>query len=600
MAWQNPVETLEPSGLKTSQAEEDAYTLELEKTIAALERERNSLRGYNRKLKGSLADQRRVIRELETHNQDLLNSTSWRVTRPMRAAAQAYRSLGREVWRLLGGSTAPETPVDPEVEAFRRDGFILPFHLFTRAQCDLIIKHNRLNDPDRQKQTKGRGATDRFFYDVTTRPAILDRVKRILGDDIVWWGTRVIRREPNQIHCWHTDIESSAPDGRFVSVWVGLCGTQRDSGLKLISRSHQFGKPIQQEVHERGSRRGEATDDMVAEWARALDPQAALVQPDIADGQAIVFDGRLWHASHNVSSEVRVALLLQYAAADMPISSPDPNHLEWPFRYTDEELPRVLVSGRTETKTLPPPPAAPRRYEKPITTNVHFGEGFLPGKEGWKPYKLFRGPTPSIDFMKAHVSVLSPGYCPHPPHCHVEEELLIVLDGEAEIVLPDGPNVEGARVERLLPGGFGYYPAYRYHTIRNVSSAPVTYLMFKWQGPPVEVADPLQTVVRDIGGRTARPSEKPRSMEVLFQGPTAYLGKLHAHVTDLQPGAGYEPHADKYDVAILVFSGQVETLGQTVGPGASIWYSAGQLHGMRNVGSERARYLVLEFHGAKA
>lgn len=88
-------------------------------------------------------------------------------------------------------------------------------------------------------------------------------------------------------------------------------------------------------------------------------------------------------------------------------------------------------------------------------------------------------------------------------------------------------------------------------------------------------------------------------MRRLFEGPTAYLGKLHAHVTDLQPGAGYPPHKDKYDVAILVFSGTVETLGKTVGPGGSIYYAAGESHGMRNVGDEPTRYLVFEFHRAK-
>jgi quercetin dioxygenase-like cupin family protein len=84
-----------------------------------------------------------------------------------------------------------------------------------------------------------------------------------------------------------------------------------------------------------------------------------------------------------------------------------------------------------------------------------------------------------------------------------------------------------------------------------------------------------------------------------FEDPTAYLGKLHAHVTDLQPGAGYPAHEDKYDVAILVFSGSVETLGKRVGPGGSIYYAAGEPHGMRNAGDQPARYLVFEFHGPK-
>ena len=86
---------------------------------------------------------------------------------------------------------------------------------------------------------------------------------------------------------------------------------------------------------------------------------------------------------------------------------------------------------------------------------------------------------------------------------------------------------------------------------------------------------------------------KPNAAAV---GPTTFLGKLHAHVTTLQPGAGYEPHVDAYDVAILTLSGTVETLGDRVGPDTVIYYAAGEAHGMRNVGSGVARYLVFEFH----
>ena len=84
---------------------------------------------------------------------------------------------------------------------------------------------------------------------------------------------------------------------------------------------------------------------------------------------------------------------------------------------------------------------------------------------------------------------------------------------------------------------------------------------------------------------------------LLFESPTVHLGKLHAHITDLQPGAGYPPHADAYDVAIVVLSGQVETLRPKIEPFSVIYYSAGETHGMKNVGDTVARYLVFEFHG---
>ena len=100
----------------------------------------------------------------------------------------------------------------------------------------------------------------------------------------------------------------------------------------------------------------------------------------------------------------------------------------------------------------------------------------------WKPYRMFNGATPIVEELSCHASVLSPGYTPHPPHAHEEEELLIALQGEAELIISDGPSTDYARTERLSPGSFIYYPAGQYHTIRNSGVSPITYLMFKWRG----------------------------------------------------------------------------------------------------------------------
>jgi oxalate decarboxylase/phosphoglucose isomerase-like protein (cupin superfamily) len=59
---------------------------------------------------------------------------------------------------------------------------------------------------------------------------------------------------------------------------------------------------------------------------------------------------------------------------------------------------------------------------------------------------------------------------------------LIVLDGQADLIIPDGLDDANARTEHLQKGSFVYYPAYQHHTIRNCSSKPITYLMFKWRG----------------------------------------------------------------------------------------------------------------------
>jgi hypothetical protein len=90
--------------------------------------------------------------------------------------------------------------------------------------------------------------------------------------------------------------------------------------------------------------------------------------------------------------------------------------------------------------------------------------------------------------------------------------------------------------------------------------------------------------------------ELPFEIRKVFDFPTRHLKKLHCHVSLLQPGASYKAHRDRHDVAILLLKGVVETLGQTVEPFGVVYYAAGELHGMKNIGDAPAWYLVFEFH----
>jgi hypothetical protein len=69
-------------------------------------------------------------------------------------------------------------------------------------------------------------------------------------------------------------------------------------------------------------------------------------------------------------------------------------------------------------------------------------------------------------------------------------------------------------------------------------------------------------------------------------------------LTELQAGAGYVKHADAHDVAIVVLSGSVETMGRRFGRRGVIYFPAREMHDMKNPGSATARYLVFEFHGS--
>jgi len=223
-------------------------------------------------------------------------------------------------------------------------------------------------------------------------------------------------------------------------------------------------------------------------------------------------------------------------------------------------------------------------------------------KEPWKPNHFFCGLTPNQLELSCHASALIQNHCPHPPHVHEEEELLFLLGGEVEITLPSMAD-SSQQHKRLQPGQFVYYPAMFPHTIRAVSDEPANYLMFKWS------SDRLDTSAGTYKGyeqyqitspEQEHPHVKGYFSELLFQAPTAHLDRLHCHMTRLAPGSGYPAHADHHDIAIVFLSGECESLGQHVGPNSILFYAAGESHGIKNIGTTDACYLVFEFHSHKS
>ena len=487
---------------------------------------------------------------------------------------------------------------------FERDGYLGPVGLLAPAECRRLVDYLARTDvPAPAVWSKGRAVHERYLFDIATQPAILDCVANLLGDDVVLWGVSAVRRKPGDVHPWHSDIESSAQAGGFVSVWIGVEHTSRDSSLRLIRASHRSGTSVQEARAAHGIGRDAATPKTLLKLARECAPDAELVEPEMADGDGIFFDGRLWHGTDNRSrSDERLALVLQFAAAQSRVRIPDWSELDWPFRLRDEPQPPVILvrgSDRNGSNTVVPPPPLPPADAPAVRTATHAFDFPLDDPEPekpWRPFPAFRGPTRTCTDMSCHASVLAEGRSPHPPHAHVEEELLIPLHGEVEVVIANGPVDAEPRTERLRPGSFVYYPAWQHHTVRNPGARSVAYLMLKWRTAEWGAGNELGTEV--VRFEDVAPPDGARAFwtKPLLDGPTGCLGKLHAHATVLAPGAGYEPHVDAHDVAIVMLEGTIETLGRKVVPHSVVYCSAGEPHGMRNIGPDPARYVVFELH----
>ena len=86
---------------------------------------------------------------------------------------------------------------------------------------------------------------------------------------------------------------------------------------------------------------------------------------------------------------------------------------------------------------------------------------------------LYKGPTATANQLEMHVSTLNPGLASHPPHRHVNEELIILREGECE-TLSDGKWV------RVGPGSVVFNASNSLHGFRNVGTTPAVYHVINW------------------------------------------------------------------------------------------------------------------------
>ena len=90
--------------------------------------------------------------------------------------------------------------------------------------------------------------------------------------------------------------------------------------------------------------------------------------------------------------------------------------------------------------------------------------------------RVVRAPTATLDELEIHITTLRPGEESHPPHQHLNEEILIVKEGTVE-ALVDG------QLKRGGPGSLIFQASNKLHNIKNVGSTPATYHVINWKSP---------------------------------------------------------------------------------------------------------------------
>ncbi len=87
------------------------------------------------------------------------------------------------------------------------------------------------------------------------------------------------------------------------------------------------------------------------------------------------------------------------------------------------------------------------------------------------------GDTPGSTKFVTGRFVLQPGKSPHPPHQHVEEEVMVIESGTGEIFV-DGKTTP------VGPGSVMYTTPQASHGIVNTGAEPIVFYFIKWAGKP--------------------------------------------------------------------------------------------------------------------
>jgi (S)-ureidoglycine aminohydrolase len=87
--------------------------------------------------------------------------------------------------------------------------------------------------------------------------------------------------------------------------------------------------------------------------------------------------------------------------------------------------------------------------------------------------QLFDRPTVHLSRFDIHITTLNPRLSSHAPHTHRNEEIILMLEGEGEMV-------HGSERRRIVAGGAAWVGSMVPHNITNTGDRPAVYYAIQW------------------------------------------------------------------------------------------------------------------------
>ena len=203
-----------------------------------------------------------------------------------------------------------------QIEAYRRDGFVFPIEILSRAEVE---EFRGAFDSLIQYSPKRLDRLHMFFdwaYQVVTHKDLLDVVEAILGNDILVYGTLVLAKQPHDLRyaSWHQDsFYSGLHLTPSTTAWIALTPSHEGNGcMRVIPGSHTLGALDHENIEDEHllNRRGERIKIDVDE-SEAVD---VVLKP----GQISLHESTLVHGSTpNKSDEPRIGFIVRFVTSRM-------------------------------------------------------------------------------------------------------------------------------------------------------------------------------------------------------------------------------------------------------------------------------------------
>ena len=232
--------------------------------------------------------------------------------------------------------------METDLKKFETEGYLGPFSINDQSYFNSLLQE-RYIPKNLYTWYKSPHEKSERVVKIASDMNILSKLKILLKENILLWGSLFVDQKPNGQHAWHLDVEHGSWDG--VTVWIGLKNLSEKTSLSLITHSHLL-KTAPLELKKKLNL-DYTNDKEVLDEAKKLDPRCELKKFNLKNGEFVIWSGRIWHSTLNQSSRIRQSIILQYCTPNNKVKIPA--NFDYPnTAWSKTDPPCILISGKDE------------------------------------------------------------------------------------------------------------------------------------------------------------------------------------------------------------------------------------------------------------